>query len=275
MLQLKGPQEALYSINFNTLLFFDDKNVVNSNTSYIWKFSTIEKRDFEHWVVELTIMDSSHTTEHDVLPTADFANLLNKPLEKLRLLLDYDGTIIKVLNKNEILQKWNLIKKDLEKRAENNQPELKNVINSSNGDFHNPTDRIKNSLLHFLFLSPVYFDAEKKMRVFRYPSVVNAGETLVNHTKQTLTSYNLDEYIFKLTCEHDDYGTTNLSKKYNRSLGTFLTAPVDYYFKFNSTNCYDKHTGLLKSIKAELKEHASSQFHHTFTINIEQKQNNI
>lgn len=269
MLKLKGQPKTTYQIEQKSILFFKNVNLVENETQQTWECS-FEKRELENWIVTIKNSEVDSKNEHDTQNVVDFSQMLNQPLNEVSLLLNYKGSLSEVLNKKEILSKWEQLKKQLETHAENT-PELKKVIKQCDIDFKYPTDKIKTSLLYFLLLAPVYHGQGNNIkRKFIFPSIINSGEILINSVHQKYVSSNDEEYIFDLSSESTYYGDLNLRKKFKNELSKYLESPFDYRFSLKGTNTYTAKTGLLKSSITKIKEQASADFYYNHTINIKQ-----
>lgn len=113
MLRLTYSEESkYYKVRLETNLLFLNKTILSTETEYIWKYRTIEQLSYNTWIVSLKVLSQNQTNITATHNATDFLNLTNKPFEELILQLDGNGTIVKIHNKNEVIEKWNIVKNE-------------------------------------------------------------------------------------------------------------------------------------------------------------------
>lgn len=267
--QTAEPQ--YYKIDLVSNLLFKDKDILATCTRYIWKYMVMEQVTYYDWLVSLEVMETQQPDLGAIQKTADFLRLTNKPLEKLVLLLDGNGIIKEVQNKSEIWEKWNALKTEYVASKEEISSVEEAVIEKCRDDFRQLKNVLNSSLLHFSFFAPVYnvHPDNTLKRNLTFSSVVNSGSMLYNTVKQKITEDSDNKnWLLKHYCQHNDYGSINLQKRYNKEFKKILNAPFDYQFRYDGTSVYSPKTGLLQSAKATITEQASSEFIYTCEVNI-------
>lgn len=270
MLRLTYSEESkYYKVRLETNLLFLNKTILSTETEYIWKYRTIEQLSYNTWIVSLKVLSQNQTNITATHNATDFLNLTNKPFEELILQLDGNGAIVKIHNKNEVIEKWNIVKNEYISKNIKFWQEEQKIFDKCDDDFRDLLTVLKSSLLHFIFFSPVYYvhpDNTIK-RNLTFPSVVNSGTPLYNTIRQKIISNN-DIWEVNQHCQHTDYGSTNLKKKYNNELTKFLNAPFDYQFHYDAKSIYDSQNGLLKTSNVSITEQASEDYIYRAKVSI-------
>uniref|UniRef100_A0AAU6WTK6 Uncharacterized protein n=1 Tax=Chryseobacterium endophyticum TaxID=1854762 RepID=A0AAU6WTK6_9FLAO len=88
---------------------------------------------------------------------AEYMQKFNKPLEHLVIGLSQEGGVESLVNQEEITERWNMLKNELQPELGNTFEE-KNMIEGGDRDFSDTLPLIKNNLLYTLFLNDLFYE---------------------------------------------------------------------------------------------------------------------
>lgn len=214
--------------------------LMKSKTEIRYDFSVlnIDMEGFECRLVQLDIFiqEANSNLIHEV---AELTGAFNRMFNELHLKLDHTGKVIKVLNMELILSKWQQTKQ-LMQQAANKSDDLKDLIALSDSMFASP-EKITQAIQANEFLQ-VYFG-------YVYGNEVPFSKTDTNRTNFLNTSY----LPFKVssTIDQEINGLNNV-KVVSNSV-PYIT--LDMSFKKNAYKTFEDKIDL-KSIKPEITENA-------------------
>jgi hypothetical protein len=154
-LKLYPNKNQRYEIAYTTKFSALGELVAHVQTKITWLLKAISQYE-DGYMVDIEVLDHRVSNANPAFnQMLDFLKIFNYPTEMLVVKLNKLGVIERVLNQEEILERWDEIKskelKSLEQTAEDRQLLLKGDV-----QFSNTLQAIKESFLHNLFFGPLY-----------------------------------------------------------------------------------------------------------------------
>ncbi len=225
--------------------------------------------------VNLTVEKQDIQNEQSVLNgLIDFTRLFNIPTQKMAFLVDRSGAIVKILNQQQVYERWMQLKQEqlLQMQADD---ELEQLLLNGDQEFSDTLPVIKNSLLHVLFFPPVFGRS-----LGEYRDATDIGKRLFNsqlfqHTiipadiKQELLEDRNGMLRLLHTAKIPVAMEKELQKQYKQHYQPLLGPEFNYNLVYRAEYVFEKETGLLKSCQAVITETANKALHHKATYHIQ------
>lgn len=278
---MEGNQEKLkfinnefaeYKINIEQRFVINGKLFVNSVTDIEWLYKV--ENATEHPVVSIetkSIRVSNNPTGFDKL--VEFAELFNKPTEKIVLELSLAGVMTKVINQAEIFNEWEQLADG--KLAEYKTDEsMAGIFAAGYADFSDTIKSLKTNPLYLFFFDEIYNRTFEQLvhnkanvnllsKLFQGNSInlKNRQEAVNFDTK--IVGKNLLRYFA------DDNLNLDLADLYQRSYKDIIGPDFEYKFECSCESEYDAYRGMLNNLKAVCLESANENLFHETKYKIE------
>lgn len=248
-----------YEVEIKNALFIKDDLISTNETENLWEFSKNSNG------IEITITDKKILKSTAQLqPLLEIINTINKSTDHLQLALNKDNTIREVLNKTEILEKWEEIKFKYVKFHEMQDDFVKIIVEQYDKAFQNITNHIKENLLYQVILfpsgtlkHPVLYPMSLKNNI-----VVNSllfPENNIAYDWKYTSKETKDHFVFSLTAEAPFNKLQHFKELYEKGYKSILHASFSPVFILESKYFYNKKTLKLENAIIYAKEQMSKE----------------
>lgn len=259
-----------YKINFYQKLVANDKNFADTNSEIVWDLKFVIYN--QKIIVEITI--ESNEVKNQTSATAElieFAKVFNFPVSKLIIELDNFGSIHKVINQEEIYNKWQFIRqKELYKYEEDEG--MKGVFVAGETEFSNTLPTLINNPMYFLFFDSVYgedystkiainIDKEIYSKLFQGQKITLENNKMVNMKDKVIVK---NEYL------NSSINKKELKENFLINYKDLVGNEWDYSNTILSSATYDIENGTLDHLSSKCTEKANSNLYHESIYKIEQ-----
>ena len=221
-----------YAIEIASLTEINHQPLYDEITSQKWSVHYFyDEKRYRNIVID--VVELPHSNAPEVHPTYTLFNQLNSIFQHLHLCIDNDGKLYSVVNKKEIQDKWEDIRKELLSEYEGIK-QIKKMVEKLDYAYYACEGTLMQSLLHLIFL--VRYREENRFRDRQH----FCGKGYVHHQSAMKKAY--DKQIKPLTQSEFDYVFT-----------------IDIEYIFNSEHRVQK-------IEACIKEQSSDRFVHKKTV---------
>lgn len=139
-----------YSVNVKSYLTLGNGKANETETEEIWE---IIPGEYKH--IEILISDKKYIHfDAQMKPFYEILDQVNKATEKLSVLLDEDKTIVKVENEEEIIEKWEEIKRKELRFLQLVKESYNEIITIYDQEFQRIESNIKANLLYQILFFP-------------------------------------------------------------------------------------------------------------------------
>ena len=169
-----------YEIAQETELLVQGKKAIDTYTELIWQIEPIQTDQFK--AVRVTVKKQEVKKIGNAYGgLVAYMQELNKISEVIELQLGQYGNVSKVINDQEIWNKWQMARQALLANAPN-PDDLQSIVKGGDSDYRNPTQMIKDTPLYKVFFSPLIGEKQpaadfKSLNVFGIlPSQLYMGQ---------------------------------------------------------------------------------------------------
>lgn len=259
-----------YQIELTQKFIANGNTFVDSKTDIVWEYKILQITG-DNIIVNIRLI--SHQVKNPIPATADllkFASLFNAPTDNLIIELDTEGTMIKVLNQEEIVRKWLFLRNDsLADYAQ--QEELQGIFIAGDNEFSNTLLSLQTNLLHFFFFDKVY---KKKLTKTSYETLpLELYSNLFQGTKLSFkgsktTEEKEDRFLVKNNFNFIENRDLELDNKYKISYKQITGKEFEYHYHINSQAEYAIESGILQQLAIESEEYANKNLYYQTQYNI-------
>lgn len=239
-------------------------SMIDSETEMVWEFRKFKKDGIFYGAIQQKLHQVKYI-KSIYRQFAEYMQKFNKPLEHLVIGLSQEGGVESLVNQEEITERWNRLKNELQPELGNTFEE-KNMIEGGDRDFSDTLPLIKNNLLYTLFLNDLFYEyADPGIFIEQgkqqYISQVFANESVMILTKRKVEKDG-DILKIKFYSEADPDKNNHLRNIYNTKLKDFLQEHFDYAFTWSLEYHFDIQKGKMLLCHSKIKEQASRKYTH-------------
>ncbi|KAA0127813.1 LysM peptidoglycan-binding domain-containing protein [Chryseobacterium sp. SN22] len=239
-------------------------SMIDSETEMMWEFRKFRKDGIFYGEIQ----QKSHQVKYIKSIYRQFAEYMqkfNKPLEHLVIELSHEGGVESLANQDEIMERWNRLKNELQPEMGNTLEE-KNIIEGGDRDFSDTLPLIKNNILYTLFLNDLFYEYVElgtfvEQEKQQYTSQVFANEQVMLLSKRKVEKEG-DILKIKFYSEADPGKNGHLRSIYNTKLKDFLQENFDYALTWSLEYHFDIRKGKMLLCHSKIKEQASRKYTH-------------
>ncbi|AZB28178.1 hypothetical protein [Chryseobacterium balustinum] len=230
-----------YSVNVKSYLTLGNGEANETETEEIWE---IIPGEYKH--IDLLISDKKYIHfDAQMKPFYEILDQVNKATENLALLLSEDKTIDKIENEEEIIDKWEEIKRKELRFLQLVKDSYNEIINIYDKEFQRIDDNIKANLLYQILFYPfpntgVNFTNEGQFKEREFLSTLFPGEKIVYDTNYQFVD-NKDKFQMNIkgnlkshTGDFDEIYAQNYQKALNIPLEYDLMMEGEYIYNLDS-----------------------------------------
>ena len=243
-----------YEIGIKNVLLVNNETISENESKNIWNFSEI------NGCIDLNIIKKNILKSNVQLkPLLDIIMMINESTDHLKLALDVNNNIIEVLNKNEILEKWEEIKLNKIKFYEFKDEFIKIIVKQYDHAFKNITSHIQKNLLYQL----IFFSCAKLKYPCLYPQLLKRQivvNSLLFPEKNIIydlkyTSKETKEYLlFNLTTEVPSTSLNHFKEIYEKGYSKLIKTAFSPTFIIESSYFFNKKNNKLEKAIIYVKE---------------------
>jgi hypothetical protein len=191
----------------------------------------------------------------------------------LDLELGQYGNIIKVINEQQIWDKWQSVKYQLKKKSPD-PDNLKPIFDGGDKDYGDPTSLIKNSLVHRFFFPPIIGvkqagnDFHSINTYGSLPSQLYTGEKVFYEILERTTKSNEAELEFSHKGKLVPDKTTNFKSLYEQNYKTLLGDDFGYNWSYTVDYKFNKLQNALMAANVLLTEATNPSLMHQTRITV-------
>ena len=230
-----------YSVNVKSYLTLGNGKANETETEEIWE---IIPGEYKH--IEVLISDKKYIRfDAQMKPFYEILDKVNKATENLALLLSEDKTIEKIENVEEIIEKWEEIKRKELRFLQLVKESYNEIINIYDKEFQRIDDNIKANLIYQILFYPfpntgVNFTNEGQFKEREFLSTLFPGEKIVYDTNYQFVD-NKDKFQMNFggklkshTGDFDEIYANNYQKALNIPLEYDLMLEGEYIYNLDS-----------------------------------------
>lgn len=249
-----------YKIEIKNLFLVKNDPMSENQTESIWEIS--ENKNAQ---VDIQVKDKKiHKYDTQLKTLIEVINKINESSDHLQIALNKDGTIQSVLNKNEILERWEEIKFQDVKFSEMQDDFVKIIVEQYNKAFQNISKLIKENMLYqvvfcpkndlrypVLYTQPLKKNIEVNSLIFPQKNI---------YYDWSYTGKEEKEYIqFSLQADVPSTRLQHFKELYEKGYAAMLQSPFNPEFKIEGKYMFHKQTGKLKQAYVYVKEQMSKE----------------
>lgn len=262
-----------YKITQDSKLFVLNKPITHSIQETEWEV-IFKKGLYNHQVEIQVVKREEKQLNSQWNPLLNLLKKLNIPFEKVELTLSLEGIVNKIINQEEILNKWNRIKTELE-----NDPNFNEVIKTGDKEYSNSLPALKKDILYFLFFSkfynsekkynqPIITDRDKSMYSVLFSGIENKADI-----KQIFYKKELQKVYFRQKITNLRNNISEIKSLYKNQFEKFTeidTNQMNYSVSCNADYILSVKDGNLISCNALFTEKAHDKLYYTSNIQIKE-----
>lgn len=230
-----------YSVNVKSYLTLGNGKANETETEEIWE---IIPGEYKH--IEVLISDKKYIRfDAQMKPFYEILDKVNKATENLALLLSEDKTIEKIENEEEIIEKWEEIKRKELRFLQLVKESYNEIINIYDKEFQRIDDNIKANLIYQILFYPfpntgVNFTNEGQFKEREFLSTLFPGEKIMYDTNYQFVDnkdkfqMNIEGKLKSHTGDFDEIYATNYQKALNIPLEYDLMLEGEYIYNLDS-----------------------------------------
>lgn len=254
------------------------KKVIDTVSGITWRVTPIKQdRNSVAVCIETTNIEQIKANE-SYKQLTDFIKQFNVVTNKLVLQLGKNVTPIEVLNKQEILDKWMLLKYNL--LRSDDSKELDAMIQKGTEEFADPIAIVKKTLLYKMFFPPLYAGAQtaKEFTLIdenqETASQLFQGEKVIYSLSGKITRADDNVLQFVQTAKNNKAMLEAFKKLYNKIYKEALNnSHCNYAWNYEADYEFDKKGGVLNTCRATMKEFVNPQLEYITHYKITLQQN--
>lgn len=234
-----------YAIEIASLTEINHQPLYDEITSQKWSVHYFyDEKRYRNIVID--VVELPHSNAPEVHPTYTLFNQLNSIFQHLHLCIDNDGKLYSVVNKKEIQDKWEDIRKELLSEYEGIK-QIKKMVEKLDYAYYSCEGTLMQSLLHLIFL--VRYREENRFNI-ELSSVLNEGELIDIELESTVSERDRQHFCGKGYVHHQ----SAMKKAYDKQIKPLTQSEFDYGFTidieyiFNSEHRVQKIEACIKAI---------------------------
>lgn len=259
-----------YKIDISTDLYVLGKSFGKNITTNIWNIQWDKVN-----TIQIDVVDKINIKiDGQLKPILDIVDKINKATSKLKLKLNINNSFEKVLEINDILNKWEKIKFEELKFYELEDDYFKKIIIAYDQEFKKISESISHNILYQIFLYP---QALVKYPMYNQKLICENICTISQLFPKQIIKYNLfytsklEENKIKVHCTTsvpNDWDKGLIFNEYNKNYAGLIQEKFDFKFSLEVQYLYNE-DNTLRYIKAYVKEQANKDLfyisEYTFT----------
>jgi len=230
-----------YSVNVKSYLTLGNGKANETETEEIWE---IIPGEYKH--IDILISDKKYIRfDAQMKPFYEILDKVNKATENLALLLSEDKTIEKIENEEEIIEKWEEIKRKELRFLQLVKESYNEIINIYDKEFQRIDDNIKANLIYQILFYPfpntgVNFTNEGQFKEREFLSTLFPGEKIVYDTNYQFVDnkdkfqMNIEGKLNSHAGDFDEIYANNYQKALNIPLEYDLMLEGEYIYNLDS-----------------------------------------
>lgn len=245
-----------YAIEIASLTEINHQPLYDEITSQKWSVHYFyDEKRYRNIVID--VVELPHSNAPEVHPTYTLFNQLNYIFQHLHLCIDNDGKLYSVVNKKEIQDKWEDIRKELLSEYEGIK-QIKKMVEKLDYAYYACEGTLMQSLLHLIFL--VRYREENRFNI-ELSSVLNEGELIDIELESTVSERDRQHFCGKGYVHH----LSAMKKAYDKQIKPLTQSEFDYGFTIDIEYIFNSEHRVQK-IEACIKEQSSDRFVHKKTV---------
>ena len=265
-ISLQPNKNQKYEISYTTKFYALGQLMTNVQTNAVWQFKVINNYE-DGYLIDIEVLDhrvSNANPAYDQM--IEFLKAFNYPTQLLVLKLNKNGAIERVLNQEEVLERWHDVKEEVLKPLGNNEDD-KQILIKGEVQYTNTLPSIKETLLYSLLFGAVY--GKKAISSDQYignvKSVSQLFQTVPVEYRLTETVNEINNGKLKLVHNaalvNSNFLTADLEKMYVKSYKELCGPEFNYHNAYQANYQYDMASGLLDNCQAKFREKANDKLY--------------
>lgn len=263
-------KEFKYKINIYQKLIANDRSFVNTNTETVWNYKILKASENKMIINIETVSYEVKNQPADTTDLINFSMLFNDPVKNITLELDQFGKIGKVVNQQEIFERWLSLRNGALGQYQNEES-MKGIFIAGDTEFSDTKKSLEGNVLYILFFDEIYNKPAADVYV---KEDVNLYSKLFQGTKVSFRNEQKIDEDENVNIENNinfiNDEKLELKKKYWVNYKDLVGEDFTYDYYINSKADYDKEKGILKNLHAICVERANEKlFHQTdYTVQL-------
>ncbi len=267
----------LYDIIFYQKLTANGSHLADTETENTWSYTILEVNESK-MIIKIELI--SQKVKNRVVGTEELVNfctLFNIPIESLVIELNVAGQVEKIINQQEILEKWKMLRSNVLDSYQDDES-MKGIFIAADTQFTNTLITLQSSLLYFIFFDNVY---QKELSENTYGDekcsfLSNLFQGLqITFKKQQKTTCDETFFVVKNDLSFVDDTNLGLKDKYNTSFKEITGKDFSYNFSICSEATYLIDNGILQRLEITSTEKANEQLYHQIKYKVNLKAENV
>lgn len=241
-----------YSVNVKSYLTLGSGKANETETEEIWE---IIPGEYRH--LEIFISDKEYIHfDSQMKPFYEIIDQVNSATSHLSVFLDEDKTVEKVENENEIIEKWEEVKRRELRFLQLVKDSYNEIISIYDKEFERIEDNIKANLLYQIIFYPfpeagVNFKNEGEFKEREFLSTLFPGEKIVYSSDYQFLN-DRDHYLMNVKGKVKSH-TGDFEEIYASKYQKALDVPLDYDLMMEGEYHYN-HDSVLSEVIFHVKE---------------------
>lgn len=241
-----------YAIEIASLTEINHQPLYDEITSQKWSVHYFyDEKRYRNIVID--VVELPHSNAPEVHPTYKLFNQLNSIFQHLHLCIDNDGKLYSVVDRKEIQDKWENVRKELLSEYEGIK-QVKKMVEKLDYAYYACEGTLMQSLLHLIFL--VRYREENRFNI-ELSSVLNEGELIDIELESTVSERDRQHFYGKGYVYHQ----SAMKKAYDKQIKPLTQSEFDYGFTIDIEYVFNSEHRVQK-IEACIKEQSSDRFVH-------------
>lgn len=258
---VQGEFDKTYNIVQNIDLHVAGNSMIDSETNIIWEIK--KSKVDQQFKVEI------HQKQHNIKyiksmyrQLAEYMQKFNRPLKKIAIALNLDGSINSILNQPEIETQWKILRSELESEM-NGSLEEKNLLVGGDSDFSQSLLFVKNNILYKLFFTKLFNEYNEIGKFIpiepqTYISQIFSNEEVNISTKRKIEKEG-DIIKIKFYSVGEQIKNLHLEKIYNNNLKNFFRQDCNYVLNWSLEYHFNKE-GVMIFCQSKINECVNDQY---------------
>ncbi len=240
-----------YTITSHSIIEMSGQRIFDTNSHQHWEVEELDSNK-EGSNVLITVSQSPQTQTSEVQASFRLMELMNQPFSRLHLLFNKDGEISKVVNKEEIKEKWEQIRKQLPDLL-GDEEVIRNLVAKTNESIRFLEGELRNSIFHFMLFFPFRTESSPS---FIIPSVLNQGDLI----KIGFQSLKKENEFYRLEGEGELFNRSKLKKQYRKEIQPYTGADFNYQSSFRMNYQLNEADRRVQQATTDITEQASEGY---------------
>jgi len=258
-----------YKITSDSRITVDGRAVFEEKVVQKWDLSFERRLGTYDTVLMVDISQFPKGNAKEMQPMYELMDIIVRPSARIQLLLDGNGLLKGLLNRNEIESEWEKCKTEIINKFGSDKNTLQ-MVDNLEYNFENYYAEIRSSLYYFILLSQ--WNRKKKLK-FKTRSTVHEGDSVdIDIRCKEKSPVDDGQIVWEHNGEGDVRHYSKLKKLYEKQLMQYAHAPFDYKYHFSTrytAGMRIEDIDLFEKSVTQIEEQASEGYKYSNTIEFE------